>query len=86
MAGAEEEVETTTAHQRNPRKQFGVIADDLTGAIDTGLQFRRMGFRVSVHLGPTKPEEGEIMVLDTESRDDTSDTAYAKGSGGSSPS
>ena len=75
MAGAEEEVETTTAHQRNPRKQFGVIADDLTGAIDTGLQFRRRGFRVSVHLGPT-----------TESRDDTSDTAYAKGSGGSSPS
>ena len=30
---------------------YGVIADDLTGACDVGVQFKSFGMRTTVHIG-----------------------------------
>ena len=48
-----------------------VIADDLTGAADCGLQFARAGYRTAVLFGEdeTNPPEGvDAVVVDTDSR------------------
>jgi uncharacterized protein YgbK (DUF1537 family) len=61
--------------------RFGVVADDLTGAMDTGLQFRRAGLRTAVRLALPAEEETEqadVLVVDTESRGDPADAAYEK--------
>jgi len=58
--------------------QFGVIADDLTGAMDTGLQFAQLGLRTIVYLEPARVDIDAVPVLDTESRDVAFDLAYAK--------
>lgn len=56
----------------------------MTGSMDTGLQFRRAGLRTVVHLTlpPTgnDPASADVLVLDTESRDDTANVAYHKAS------
>jgi uncharacterized protein YgbK (DUF1537 family) len=61
-------------------KRFGVIADDLTGAMDTGCQFARLGLRTIVYLGPPWPEHSDVdvLVLNTESRHDPPSEAYSK--------
>jgi uncharacterized protein YgbK (DUF1537 family) len=46
-----------------------VIADDLTGALDTGAQFAGQGLRTLVGWGGALEEEADVWVLDTESRD-----------------
>ncbi|MGQ9584744.1 MAG: four-carbon acid sugar kinase family protein [Anaerolineae bacterium] len=56
---------------------FGILADDLTGAMDTGSQFAQAGFQTRVHLSP-QPTDDEVAVLDTESRGDPPDVAYEK--------
>ena len=62
-----------------PRFQFAVIADDLTGALDTGLQFRKKGFRTLVPLRPNPPwPNAEALVLNTESRNIPGPQAYRK--------
>lgn len=62
--------------------KLGVIADDLTGAADTGVQFRKWGFSVGVQIGldalGSGPQRAEIIVVDTESRFDPPEEAYAK--------
>nr|MDQ3363473.1 four-carbon acid sugar kinase family protein [Actinomycetota bacterium] len=47
-----------------------VIADDLTGAADTGVQFARAGYRTAVVFrGEPVPHEGlDAVVFDTDSR------------------
>lgn len=58
-----------------------VIADDLTGANDTGVQFRKAGLSTNVLLEPKTncfPEETDIVVIDTDSRSDSSETAERK--------
>lgn len=59
-----------------------VIADDLTGALDSGVQLARKGDRVLVSFdcvsGLQHVGEADVMVIDTESRHDDPKTAYRK--------
>ncbi|MBC7224101.1 MAG: four-carbon acid sugar kinase family protein [Anaerolineae bacterium] len=55
--------------------KFAIIADDLTGAMDTGGQFAQAGFRTLVHIGQVGQPPGEIAVVDTESRETTPEDA-----------
>lgn len=56
---------------------FAVIADDLTGASDTGVQFARRGYEtVVVFSGEERPEgDREVVVMDTDSRSMEADAA-----------
>jgi uncharacterized protein YgbK (DUF1537 family) len=61
--------------------RFCVIADDLTGALDTGVVFRKNGFltAVSSHFLPdtrTGPRSPEVLVVNTETRHLTPEQAY----------
>jgi len=62
-------------------KGFGIIADDLTGAMDTGVQFSKVGLRTLLHLTSASVDDAEVVVLDTESRDDPPNVAYGKVTG-----
>lgn len=60
-----------------------VIADDFTGALDTGVQFSRQGIQTLVSTETvvqydTLPQEIEVLVLNTESRHLTFKQAYEK--------
>ncbi|MBP3892689.1 MAG: hypothetical protein J6D34_01450 [Atopobiaceae bacterium] len=59
-----------------------VIADDLTGALDSGVQLSRKGDRVLVSFdwesGLEHAGEADVMVIDTESRHDDPKVAYDK--------
>lgn len=61
--------------------KIGVLADDLTGASDVGVQFRRAGFNVTVLIQNESVEEAllrsEVVVIDTESRHLDACDAYA---------
>ena len=52
--------------------KIGVLADDLTGAFDTGVQFRNWGLSVEVLIGDFKDSSKlsgvDVVVVDTESR------------------
>jgi D-threonate/D-erythronate kinase len=51
--------------------RIGVLADDLTGAFDTGVQFRNWGFTVEVLIGEVKDASrlgSDVVVVDNESR------------------
>ena len=51
--------------------QFAIVADDLTGATDSGAQLARAGYRVAVafHDAPLPPSEDlDAVVVDTDSR------------------
>lgn len=62
--------------------KVGVVADDLTGASDTGVQFAKKGLRtiLSTRLeeAPESLGRAEVIILDTESRADAPKTAYRK--------
>jgi len=62
-------------------KQIAVIADDLTGANDTGVQFAKQGLTTLVlmgrHLPPGGPEE-DVVVVDCQSRALAPEEAYRK--------
>ncbi len=59
--------------------EFAVIADDLTGALDTGLQFRKKGFRTLVPLRVNPPwPSTEALVLNTDSRNIPGLLAYRR--------
>ncbi|MBQ6523362.1 MAG: hypothetical protein IJI12_01740 [Atopobiaceae bacterium] len=59
-----------------------VIADDLTGALDSGVQLASKGDRVLVSLdcggGLTHAADADVLVIDSESRHDTQEVAYEK--------
>ncbi len=59
-----------------------VVADDLTGAVDTGVQFSRRNLKTIVVTGNKNMHKSlvdcDVLVVDTESRFDTRDTAYKK--------
>jgi len=61
---------------------IGVIADDLTGANDTALQFAKYGLKslvlVDFESAPQPTGDWDAIVLDTDSRSDTRKTAYKK--------
>jgi D-threonate/D-erythronate kinase len=45
-----------------------IIADDLTGAADTGAQFARRGWRTLLALQPGAGAEADVLVMSTDSR------------------
>lgn len=47
---------------------LGVIADDLTGALDAGLQFAERGLETRVSVGLVGSEQAPILVLNADSR------------------
>ena len=61
--------------------KIGVVADDLTGALDTGVQFRGWGMSVAVQMveaSSATARNAEVVVVDVESREDNSEEAYRK--------
>jgi len=56
--------------------RLAVIADDLTGAMDTGLQFAKCGLETEVILSQGSLSRAEAAVLSTESRDVSAAEAY----------
>ncbi|MBC2580515.1 four-carbon acid sugar kinase family protein [Clostridium sp. DJ247] len=61
------------------KMQHLIIADDFTGANDTGVQFRKRGIKTDVIFEPTLIDSsGEAFVIDTESRGLTEKEAYDK--------
>lgn len=61
---------------------IGVIADDLTGANDTAMQFIKYGLRslvlVDFESAPQPTGDWDVIVLDTDSRSNSRKTAYKK--------
>lgn len=61
--------------------QFAIVADDLTGATDSGAQLVRAGYRVAVafHDSQLPPSEDlDAVVVDTDSRQLSSESARAR--------
>ena len=59
--------------------EFAIIADDLTGSLDTGLQFRKKGLTTVVPLSLARPwPKAQALVLNTDSRNISSELAYQK--------
>ncbi len=62
--------------------KLALIADDLTGANDAGVQFAKQGLKVQVFLGDLAEVRGgtqtDVMVLDTDSRAAPADQAYER--------
>jgi D-threonate/D-erythronate kinase len=58
---------------------LALIADDLTGSLDTGLQFRKKGLTTLVPLDWRQPlPKAQALVLNTHSRNLPGETAYRK--------
>jgi uncharacterized protein YgbK (DUF1537 family) len=63
-------------------KKLIIVADDFTGANDTGVQFRKSGLKVNVIIDSDRlkeeADECDVLVIDLESRMDLSQTSYNK--------
>ena len=57
---------------------IALIADDLTGAMDSGLQFGKRGLRTLVALSPARLPEAEVLVVDTDTREARATEAYRR--------
>ncbi len=64
------------------QKKLVIVADDFTGANDTGVQFRKAGLKVNViintHQLKEDLEQTDVLVVDIESRFDTKEASYKK--------
>jgi uncharacterized protein YgbK (DUF1537 family) len=58
--------------------KLGIIADDLTGAMDTGAQFARCGLDTVVMLTGDRLPEAEALAISTDSRSETAAEAYRR--------
>jgi len=62
--------------------RIAVVADDLTGALDTGAQFRTWGLSVEVAPTPDRLSgmkgSADVIVVNTDSRGDRPETAHRK--------
>ncbi|HSR11193.1 MAG TPA: four-carbon acid sugar kinase family protein [Thermodesulfobacteriota bacterium] len=59
--------------------KIAVIADDLTGSLDTGLQFRKRGLETVVPLKPGgKYPKAEALVINTDTRNLPGEQAYRR--------
>lgn len=58
--------------------RLGIVADDLTGAVDTGVQFARWGLHTLVMLENSQVPETEVIVVTTDSRDEPAEEAYRR--------
>ena len=61
-----------------PSPRLGIVADDLTGAVDTGVQFARWGLHTLVMLENNQVPETEVIVVTTDSRDEPAEEAYRR--------
>jgi len=67
------------ARRREKRvSRFGIIADDLTGALDTGVQFSKRRLHTVVLIDQDVSGDWDILVIDTESRGYPRAKAYEK--------
>lgn len=57
-------------------KGFGIIADDITGAMDTGAGFLGMGLHPFIMFGSKSPPDSSVIVISTDSRDKDPEIAY----------
>jgi len=64
--------------ERNRMIRFGIIADDLTGALDTGVQFSKQELQTVVLIDGDMSKGVDVLVIDTESRSDPPKKAYEK--------
>jgi uncharacterized protein YgbK (DUF1537 family) len=55
--------------------RIAVIADDLTGALDTGVQFRQWGYTVQLTDAP-ESSSAEVAITNTDTRNKTGEEAY----------
>ena len=55
--------------------RIAVIADDLTGALDTGVQFRQWGYTVQLTETP-EHSTAEVTIINTDTRNKTPQQAY----------
>lgn len=65
----------------NLEQKVIIVADDLTGASDTGVQFVKAGLKASVLFQPTfedmsRYKEEDVLIVDTDSRSMSSERAY----------
>ena len=58
--------------------RLAILADDLTGALDTGVQFAALGCRTAVTVGTELSPDCTAAVCDLETRRLTPDEAYAR--------
>jgi len=58
--------------------KLALIADDLTGAADSGVQFAKRGFSTVLLVDRGSVGEAEVVIVDTESRADPPEIARAK--------
>ncbi|WP_019154023.1 four-carbon acid sugar kinase family protein [Robertmurraya massiliosenegalensis] len=60
--------------------RVGIIADDLTGANDTGVKFARKGLTTSVWMSNESPLQSDldVLVIDTDSRSLSTEEAYQR--------
>jgi uncharacterized protein YgbK (DUF1537 family) len=58
--------------------RLAVVADDLTGAMDTGVQFAKCGLHTEIMLGQRGLARAEAVVLSTDSRDTSAREAYRR--------
>lgn len=58
--------------------KLGIVADDLTGAMDTGVQFAKWGLHTVVMLNGGDLPSAEVVVISTDSRDETAAEAYRR--------
>jgi len=69
-------------HTSHKSEKILVVADDLTGAVDTGVQFSRRKLKTVVVTGSENISRSlkdcDVLVVDTESRFDNMETAYRK--------
>jgi len=49
-------------------KKLGIVADDLTGAMDSSGYFARLGYSTIVILDPSFPSTADVVVMTTNSR------------------
>ena len=59
-------------------QRLTIIADDLTGAMDSSGYFATLGFSTVVVLGRDQPQSAEVVVISTDSRGDTPAKASRK--------
>ncbi|KLV24983.1 four-carbon acid sugar kinase family protein [Bacillus altitudinis] len=65
----------------NLEQKVIIVADDLTGASDTGVQFVKAGLKASVLFQPSledmsRYKEEDVLIVDTDSRSMSSERAY----------
>lgn len=59
-------------------ERLAIIADDLTGAMDSSGYFASLGFDTRVVLKPGKKDTADVMVISTDSRGDNTTVASGK--------